>query len=191
MAITSLETHYAGCRFRSRLEARWAVFLDECGIEWEYEPEGLSFPGSLVGRKSIHYLPDFRLDTGQWAEVKGTLDLDGARKMYACAFNMTRCGLSSSADLVVLGRIPRAYSIAWPSQLHHHGGHLWALAWSPEPGCPMSRPHVRIFDDHSDDADMTKTAERLVKGFPWSAPEWAEDGLDRARMARFEWGESG
>lgn len=36
----ALTTRYAGCRFRSRLEARWAVFFDHLGIEWEYEPQG-------------------------------------------------------------------------------------------------------------------------------------------------------
>lgn len=28
MTITAIETRYAGCHFRSRLEARWAVFFD-------------------------------------------------------------------------------------------------------------------------------------------------------------------
>ena len=37
---TPVETLYAGHRFRSRLEARWAVFFDCLGIVWEYEPEG-------------------------------------------------------------------------------------------------------------------------------------------------------
>lgn len=39
--IKPIETRYAGCRFRSRLEARWAVFFDALKIEWEYEPEGV------------------------------------------------------------------------------------------------------------------------------------------------------
>ncbi len=39
-ATNAIETHYAGCRFRSRLEARWAVFFDAIGIEWQYEPQG-------------------------------------------------------------------------------------------------------------------------------------------------------
>ncbi len=38
--ITAIETHYKGFRFRSRLEARWAVFFDTVGIEWQYEPQG-------------------------------------------------------------------------------------------------------------------------------------------------------
>lgn len=54
MAIQAIETHYAGHRFRSRLEARWAVFFENAGIPWEYEPEGYSTPAG-------NYLPDFRL----------------------------------------------------------------------------------------------------------------------------------
>jgi len=62
-----IETRYAGCRFRSRLEARWAVFFDEMGIEWMYEPD--PFPLSTGGG----YLPDFLLPTfdgGMYVEVK-------------------------------------------------------------------------------------------------------------------------
>lgn len=64
--IRPLETNYKGCRFRSRLEARWAVFFDEMGIKWEYEFQGFDLGG-------IYYLPDFWLPTfggGMWAEVK-------------------------------------------------------------------------------------------------------------------------
>ena len=38
--IKAIETEYNGYRFRSRLEARWAVFFDAMGIKYEYEPEG-------------------------------------------------------------------------------------------------------------------------------------------------------
>lgn len=37
----AIQTEYRGYLFRSRLEARWAVFFDACRIPWEYEPEGL------------------------------------------------------------------------------------------------------------------------------------------------------
>jgi hypothetical protein len=50
----AIETRYANRLFRSRLEARWALFFDEAGIRWDYEPEGFELP---VGR----YLPDFWL----------------------------------------------------------------------------------------------------------------------------------
>lgn len=50
-----IETKYAGCRFRSRLEARWAVFFDHLKLEWVYEPEGFVLPDGS------RYLPDFYL----------------------------------------------------------------------------------------------------------------------------------
>ena len=52
--ITAIPTIYAGIQFRSRLEARWAVFMDALGVKWEYEPEGFT-DGTLC------YLPDFWL----------------------------------------------------------------------------------------------------------------------------------
>jgi hypothetical protein len=52
--IKPIETYYNGYRFRSRLEARWAVFFDEIGIKYEYELEGLEMNG-------VKYLPDFYL----------------------------------------------------------------------------------------------------------------------------------
>jgi hypothetical protein len=63
--IKAIETRYKGYRFRSRLEARWAVFFDALGIEWEYEFEGFVLPNGTS------YLPDFYLpDLGIWVEVK-------------------------------------------------------------------------------------------------------------------------
>jgi hypothetical protein len=69
MTINAIETLYAGCRFRSRLEARWAVFFDHLGVPWQYEPQGF-----MVGSEGHQrpYLPDFYLPgIGTWVEVKG------------------------------------------------------------------------------------------------------------------------
>lgn len=63
--MKAIETQYKGYRFRSRLEARWAVYFDALGIEWEYEKEG------FVLDDDSWYLPDFWLpQVGMWAEVK-------------------------------------------------------------------------------------------------------------------------
>lgn len=60
----AIETEYDGYRFRSRLEARWAVFFDAMGIRYEYEPEGFGFGGT-------RYLPDFYLpEFGVYVEIK-------------------------------------------------------------------------------------------------------------------------
>ena len=68
MDIKAIETVYKGYRFRSRLEARWAVFFDTLGLKWEYEPEGFVMPSGT------HYLPDFKVLTKHgathWYEVK-------------------------------------------------------------------------------------------------------------------------
>lgn len=65
--IRAIQTSYQGYRFRSRLEARWAVFFDACRLRWSYEGEGFVIPGHGC------YLPDFflpGLDTGLFVEVK-------------------------------------------------------------------------------------------------------------------------
>ena len=50
--IKAIETEYDGHRFRSRLEARWAVFFNAVGLTYEYEIEGFEMDGT-------RYLPDF------------------------------------------------------------------------------------------------------------------------------------
>ena len=51
--IKAIPTKYNGIQFRSRLEARWAVFFEAAGIKWEYEKEG------YVLQSGECYLPDF------------------------------------------------------------------------------------------------------------------------------------
>lgn len=69
--IKAIDTYYNGNYYRSRLEARWAVFFESCGIRYEYESEGFKMES---GRK---YLPDFHLpDLDLYIEVKP--DLGGA-----------------------------------------------------------------------------------------------------------------
>ena len=63
MTLKAIQTEYKGYLFRSRLEARWAVFLDSLGLGYEYEPEGFDLDGEW-------YLPDFKLER-LWLEIKG------------------------------------------------------------------------------------------------------------------------
>lgn len=63
--LKALETVYNGYRFRSRLEARWAVFFDTLGVKYEYEKEGFEMD------KGVWYLPDFYLPEDRvWVEIK-------------------------------------------------------------------------------------------------------------------------
>ena len=99
--IKPIETQYNGYRFRSRLEARWAVFFDSIGIRYEYEPEG------FTGAYGERYLPDFYLlDQDVYAEVKGSdeqLKRDAHKIEGAIDFQATPI---SSAGLILLGPVP-------------------------------------------------------------------------------------
>jgi hypothetical protein len=53
--LKAIETKYKGYRFRSRLEARWAVFFNALGVDWRYEHEGLELSDGSW------YLPDFHI----------------------------------------------------------------------------------------------------------------------------------
>ena len=97
--IKAIETRYAGCHFRSRLEARWAVAFDQLNLAWEYEPQGYELPSGS------RYLPDFWLPDVRWhVEVKGSEDAfiaEGTRYAEAiCARALPGNGL------IVLGPVP-------------------------------------------------------------------------------------
>lgn len=64
-SLKAIETFYNGYRFRSRLEAKWAVFMDALGVRWEYESEGFDLGDDEW------YLPDFYLpDQDIYVEIK-------------------------------------------------------------------------------------------------------------------------
>ena len=63
--MKAIDTIYNGYKFRSRLEARWAVFFDELDIKYDYEVEGFDLGDAGW------YLPDFWLpDIQAWIEIK-------------------------------------------------------------------------------------------------------------------------
>lgn len=95
--IKPIETVYNGYRFRSRLEARWAVFFDAMGIKYEYEPDGFEFGD---GTK---YLPDFLLHVlcqnhkAVYAEVKGSMSESDLHKIKL---------FGEHHPIIVLGSLP-------------------------------------------------------------------------------------
>ncbi|PSJ23916.1 hypothetical protein B7P34_36200, partial [Streptosporangium nondiastaticum] len=109
--IKAIETEYAGCRFRSRLEARWAVFFDSLDIPWQYESEGLDIDG-------VRYLPDFVLPAfvgrDLYVEVKGVMDERGMEKVLALA--------GAGRMVLVLRDVPRPDALG-PHFLLFRGDH--------------------------------------------------------------------
>lgn len=85
-----IPTYYASCTFRSRLEARWAVFYDAIDIPWDYEPEGFELPSGKC------YLPDFWLpQQNVWMEIKpcrpSDEDLDKIREFSETVGRIILC----------------------------------------------------------------------------------------------------
>lgn len=125
MTIKAIETRYKGCRFRSRLEARWAVFLDAAGVPWEYEPEGFD-----LGAAGL-YLPDFRLPRERvWLEIKpGEPSEDEQAKCGELA-------IQSNESVVMICGSPRTEHTDW-------GGEVAAFSVSAFHG--WHPPNARLF----------------------------------------------
>ena len=205
--IKAIETRYAGCRFRSRLEARWATFFDHLGIEWEYEPERFEVGPEHDRRR---YLPDFWLPKpGLWVEVKGQLALTEQRTLFYAS--IPGLGLPRVADygLLMLGDIPRVEPgwACWHFALRRceHDGHgpgpslctnrVWfdgsALrsAWSDYYGAHIADPDEPNPSGWAFQASVTD--EPLIFGHRWGASAPVAAAYAAARSARFEHGESG
>lgn len=193
MSIQPIQTSYAGHRFRSRLEARWAVFFDELGIAWQYEPQGY-----LVDRTP--YLPDFLLtECGTWVEVKGSED-DLDRGLMAAAARhlpaMPHIG-ERGPRLLILGALPEhATAGDW--------GWIGLTPWShPDEGEGIEDHHYGFGSFHKNRRPWvlynTSAATAFAAGGPdteWLQPvrdlsePGAPDAYLAARSARFEHGET-
>lgn len=163
--IKPIETQYKGYRFRSRLEARWAVFFDALGFQWEYEPEGFELADG------VRYLPDFLVDDW-WVEVKAT---PGDTAQFDKARQFAEQG---GGSIVCVGGLPDvvAYPMFWQT------GASDTCLFCAEKYAPVfySSEHPAWYaltrkDSHPDPENGLDVL-RAVKA---------------ARSARFEFGESG
>jgi hypothetical protein len=200
----AIETYYAGCHFRSRIEARWAVFFDAVGIPWEYELEGFELPSGL-------YLPDFWLPTigrhGTWFEVKGP-----PQQWNNHAFQLLHelCDDSDVQWALVYGPIPyetdptgndeaqtadrREITVNGDSPYNFCG-----CPWCGKVGLEFDARGARVcgWEAHFDDYDEALAV--VKKAGHWRADDKCYTGDDyrilagyrAARAARFEHGECG
>lgn len=106
--IKAIETTHYGVRFRSRLEARWAIALTELGWKWEYEPEGFDLGCGLL------YVPDFFVyghlgrAYGIWLEIK--------------PFEPNTSELIKARELAVRGQTSCVFGIGPPTlEIFKHG----------------------------------------------------------------------
>lgn len=82
--MQAIETSYKRYRFRSKVEARWAVFFDSLRLNWSYEKQGFD-----LGTE--RYLPDFWIESFQsFVEIKPLKSAIGP--IDSKAFEMSRQG---------------------------------------------------------------------------------------------------
>lgn len=176
-----IETVYHGHRFRSRLEARWAVFFNALDIEWEYEPEGFTL------KDGTNYLPDFRVKCygcrgyhgmkepfDLYIEVKGIMTEEDAQKI-----------LQFEAPILVVTKIPDEGCATDSFALHAYDS-LYGVY-------PFNYEHI-----DGDNFGAYPAATRDGKFYLFGADssyvnkddeEWVERAYDIARKARFEFGD--
>lgn len=170
----AIETVYNGYRFRSRLEARWAVFFDACGIKYQYEPEGFELDDGT------YYLPDFylpdvggRAHGGLWVEVKGVMTETDRHKVDL----FSKAG--SAHSVLVVGEIPSgSYT------LRQDVGSLDDGYWNCE---TVDGDFYPIEFYREADGSIGIWGVDNVDDF--SGFDWFEDKYIKARQARFEHGE--
>jgi len=204
--IKVIQTHYAGHHFRSRLEARWAVFFDHLGIRWQYETEGFDLVGRL-SFTSYRYLPDFWLpDHEIWVEVKGKFNDSDLLKTIDCIATLSCNGGagrhdSGGNDAVVLGPIPRGNKYA-PVALCMNKGLLQAGPWKGQKNCLHDHgaaAQENVAGDYGGDLadvisgvgemEVEEVRDLLTYGYcPRETPRGWDAALNAARTARFEHG---
>lgn len=102
MGIKAIKTKYANIEFRSRLEARWAVFFDELVIPWEYEYECFDL-------EFCWYLPDFYLPScNTWIEIKPYASYEAVEKCIALS------KYTNESVILICGSLFRDQYICFP-----------------------------------------------------------------------------
>jgi hypothetical protein len=186
--IPAIETAYRGHRFRSRTEAKWAVFFDLVGEPFEYEPQGVALSTGA-------YLPDFWLPRcGMWFEVKGNWELIGDYAKFGELASksgqpvaIAAGGPGATSNVVFVSHEERGPEIL-PITLQAHGAYVCA--------------YPTKFARRGRDLVLCCEVPGLFSGGGFigiglggrkgaGELEYLDDELTRAGMSRFEHGEKG
>ena len=191
--LRPIETNYRGYRFRSRLEARWAVFMDAAAIPWEYEAQGFNLGG-------VYYLPDFWLPRDQiFLEIKPCKPGAYRGLMEQVAPTLARLVSISNCE---------AYLIIGSPNPDDYDPDCWdtrpsIIGFAPNKGvcsarlfeCPFcARVSIRRFAGSAWDAVCSCRPGVVFEDTKYNTYEWSprlRHAMQEARRARFEHGEDG
>lgn len=188
--IKAKETYYNGYRFRSRAEARWAVFFDNAGIKYFYEPEGFLVQGT------DGYLPDFYLpESKAFFEVKGVLDDDDLSKIENF--------MKENNIPVAIGYSDMTFQSPnwdWDYKFYIVSKENSSLSWCPNCGCLLFMSFEGLWactgchhNDGNGENGLWNTADGdapFLKTYGKKF-DYIQSAFLKARQARFEHGEKG
>ena len=194
ISIRPIETIYRGYRFRSRLEARWAVFLDAAGVEWQHEPEGFDLHG-------VYYLPDFWLPLDKsFLEIKPAWQPGEYRvAIRQIAPTLTKLADASGCEVYLIAGSPSPNS----DNVDDFFGRPSIIGFAPDKGICSARMFecqfcgsvsIKRFAGSAYDAVCPCQPDRIFEDTNYNPFEWSpriEHAMQEARRARFEHGENG
>lgn len=184
--IKAIQTKYKGYRFRSRLEARWAVFFDSCGYNWEYEAEGYVLPCGT------YYLPDFKVwgedSNGDYNvflfEVKPSEESLFDKKisafqdaLWVMSDKDVDMPIKGYGDYIILDGTPDRKLYHGTFEYNGEGGRQWLIE-------PWYRDRPSFWESG-------QTYDAIVYDSLGLIDDGSMTPIDHARSARFEHGESG
>jgi len=218
-AIKAIPTRYRGYHFRSRLEARWAVFFDAAGVAWDYEPQGFQFPRLAHDHETgeryptgdtLAYLPDFYLPgLRTYFEVKGERPEEGSSE-YAKFHDFSSALPNEFRAVLAYGSHPDPDSLSidghpevnadFDMLIINDAHYAWCVCpWCGKAGIEFDARGARVcgFKAHYIDEGAAIAAIKHLGH--WRADDKCYTGNDNrikaayaaARSARFEHGESG
>ena len=189
MNVRPIETRYKDHYFRSRLEARWAVFFDALRLDWDYEVEG------YILENGTQYLPDFwiYLDKeslpgwGFYIEIKATKPTKKEReKLYL---------LSKETGHTCMFFWGKPTKKDWSISVYKRqmGGSCWIEdgKYNSDLACIAEETH------ESGKTYPIFKINPLPFGYRWYITQdstkryMLEDAFKKASFARFEFGEEG
>jgi len=182
--IKPIETVYRGHRFRSRLEARWAVFFDAAGIEWRYEPDGYRINGRS-------YLPDFLLTKrNTFVEIKPTQEQARASEEL-----MTGLVAATGKLGLVIGGAPSRYDEPVAYRFYHAPPDSYVAGsvinnrsqWRQ---CILCN-EIHCGSSYQDEGCGCVPSVKILNMPYQSSSRLLNHAFDRAQGARFEHGEGG
>lgn len=202
-SIKPIETMFNDYRFRSRLEARWAIVLESIRQEWEYEKEGFDINGTW-------YLPDFFIHYnsatprgwGFWLEIKPVPLTDSQIETLATLVRITghttyaACGNSWTGEHIIYvfkhSRVSIPDDIPWISdgqileEDHHDIPEFIKLFQEWNYRLPYPKDRHLVVKSNSGERQFS-----FFNDYRFSTGNVSlMDAFQAARSARFEYGES-